>query len=363
METRSRFAGALDRLGPSGALALPRPWGTLALLGLGLTLGVGAAAGAAPLRVVATVPDLGSLARAVGGEDVDVTVLVKGPQDPHFLEPRPSFLTALHSADVFVVVGMELEVGWVPPLLRTARNPGILPGSPGYVDASTAIVPLEVPQGTVNRTMGDVHPFGNPHYLTDPINGLRVAALLRDRLSEQRPEAAAAFAERYRLFAGEVAARLVGPEAAAGRDPEELVRAVEEGRLAAVLGATPAGGWLGTVRSAAGRPTVEDHKMWEYFARRFGLEIVDTLEPKPGIAPTTSHLEEVVGTVQQRGVGLILTSPYFDPRHARWVSERTGARVVTLAHQSGALEGTPDYLATVDSNVRALAAALESHGS
>lgn len=352
METRSRCARALGRRRNA-----------VALLALGMTLGIDVAAGSAPLRVVATVPDLGSLAQAVGGEEVDVTVLVKGPQDPHFLEPRPSFVTALHAADVFVVVGMELEIGWVPPLLKTARNPGILPGSPGYVDASAAIVPLEVPQGAVNRAMGDVHPYGNPHYLTDPVNGLRVAALLRDRLSAERPEAAAAFAERYRRFAGEVATRLVGPEAAGGRDPEELVRAVEEGRLAAVLGGKPAGGWLGTLHAASGRPTVEDHKMWEYFARRFGLEIVDQLEPKPGIAPTTSHLEEVVGTVQQRGVGLILTSPYFDPRHARWVSERTGARVVTLAHQSGALEGTPDYLATVDTNVRALAEALGSHGA
>jgi ABC-type Zn uptake system ZnuABC Zn-binding protein ZnuA len=337
--------------------------GALALLAFHLALGAGAPARSVALDVVATVPDLGSLATTVGGEDVDVAVLVKGPQDPHFLEPRPSFVRALHDADVFVVVGMQLEIGWVPPLLKTARNPGILPGNPGYVDASGAIVPLEVPQGVIDRAMGDVHPYGNPHYLTDPVNGLRVAALLRDRFSELRPEDAAAFGERYRRFAEELAVRLVGRESAAGRDPEELVRAVEEGRLEALLGAAPDAGWLGILRSSTGHPTVEDHKMWEYFARRFGLEIVGTLEPKPGIAPTTSHLQQVVRTVQQRGVGLILTSPYFDPRHARWVSERTGARVVTLAHQAGALEGTPDYLATVDANVRALTEALGSHGT
>jgi ABC-type Zn uptake system ZnuABC Zn-binding protein ZnuA len=288
---------------------------------------------------------------------------VKGPQDAHFLEPRPSFVRALHEADVLVVVGMELEVGWVPPLLKTARNPAILSGSPGYVDASTAIVPLEAPQGTLTRAMGDVHPFGNPHYLTDPVNGVRVAALLRDRLSERRPEAAAGFADRYRRFASETAARLVGAEAVAGRDGEEVVRAVEEGRIDALLGGAPTGGWLGALRAAVGRPAVEDHKLWEYFARRFGLELVGTLEPKPGIAPTTSHLEQIVQVVQARGVGLILASPYFDPRHARWVAERTGARIVELAHQAGAREGAVGYLGAVDYNVRALAGALGGAGS
>jgi ABC-type Zn uptake system ZnuABC Zn-binding protein ZnuA len=336
---------------------------THAALVVSFALAAAVGARAEPLRVVATVPDLGSLVEAVGGEDVAVTVLVKGPQDPHFLEPRPSFVRALHEADAFVVVGMELEIGWVPPLLKTARNPAILPGGRGHVDASGAIVPLEVPQGAVSRAMGDVHPYGNPHYLTDPVNGLRVAALLRDRLSELRPEAAPAFAERYRRFAGELAARLVGADAARGRDGEELVRAVEDGRVAALLGEAPAAGWLGALRAAQGRPALEDHKLWEYFARRFGLELVGTLEPKPGIAPTTSHLEEVVRGMQQGGVGLILTSPYFDPRHARWVAERTGARVVELAHQAGAREGTPDYVATVDHNVRALAAALGGPGT
>lgn len=334
----------------------------LRALVLSAAMAVAAAAGAEPLRVVATVPDLGSLAGSVGGDGVRVTVLVKGPQDPHFLEPRPSFVRALHEADAFLVVGMELESGWVPPLLRTARNPRILPGSPGHVDASAAIVPLDVPQGELTRAMGDVHPYGNPHYLTDPVNGLRVAALLRDRFSALRPEGAEAFAGGYGRFAAELAERLVGAEAAAGRDPEAIARAVEEGRIEAFLGGTEVGGWLGAAHALAGQRALEDHKLWEYLARRFGLELAGTLEPKPGIAPTTSHLEEVVRTVGERGVRLILASPYFDPRHARWVAERTGARVVALAHQAGAREGTPDYLAAVDHNVRALAEATRGGG-
>jgi zinc/manganese transport system substrate-binding protein len=324
-----------------------------------LVLGLAAAADGEPIRVVATLPDLGDLATRVGGEEVAVTVLVKGPQDAHFLEPRPSFVRALHEADLFVLNGMELEVGWVPPLLQSARNPKILPGAPGYVDASRAITPIEVP-AAVSRAMGDVHPQGNPHYLTDPCNGVRVAALLRDRLAERDPAHAAGFAERYRTFAEELAGRLVGAEAARGRDPEAIVRAVEEGRVEALLGGPP-GGWLGAVAGPS-RAAVEDHKLWEYFARRFGLRPVATLEPLPGVAPTTSHLAEVVERMKTDRVRLILSSVYFDPRHASWVAERTGARIVPLAHQVGAREGTGDYVAAIDANVRALAEAI-AHGS
>jgi ABC-type Zn uptake system ZnuABC Zn-binding protein ZnuA len=316
-------------------------------------------AAAEPLRVVATLPDLGDLTARIGGPDVAVTTLVKGPQDAHFLEPRPSFVRALHEADLFVLNGMELEIGWVPPLLTTARNPQIVPGAAGYVDASRAILPIEVPSA-VSRAMGDVHPQGNPHYLTDPCNGLRVAALLRDRLAAADPAHAAAFAERYRAFGAELAARLVGAHAARDRDPEEIVRAVEEGRVEALLGGPP-GGWLGVVAGPP-RDTVEDHKLWEYFARRFGLRPVATLEPLPGVAPTTSHLAEVVARMQADQVGLILSSVYFDPRHAAWVAERTGAKIVPLAHQVGAREGTGDYLSAIDSNVRALGAAIGVHG-
>jgi zinc/manganese transport system substrate-binding protein len=324
-----------------------------------LVLGLAAAADGEPIRVVATLPDLGDLATRVGGEEVAVTVLVKGPQDAHFLEPRPSFVRALHEADLFVLNGMELEVGWVPPLLQSARNPKILPGAPGYVDASRAITPIEVP-AAVSRAMGDVHPQGNPHYLTDPCNGVRVAALLRDRLAERDPAHAAGFAERYRTFAEELAGRLVGAEAARGRDPEAIVRAVEEGRVEALLGGPP-GGWLGAVAGPS-RAAVEDHKLWEYFARRFGLRPVATLEPLPGVAPTTSHLAEVVERMKTDRVRLILSSVYFDPRHASRVAERTGARIVPLAHQVGAREGTGDYVAAIDANVRALAEAI-AHGS
>jgi ABC-type Zn uptake system ZnuABC Zn-binding protein ZnuA len=306
-------------------------------------------AAAGPLRIVATVPDLGELAREVGGDAVDVTVLTKGPQDPHFVEPRPSFIRALHDADLYLEVGMELEAGWAPTLLRAARNPKLLPGGAASLTASAAIRPLQVPTGRVDRSMGDIHVQGNPHFLVDPLNGLRVSAAIRDKLAALRPAEADALRERQRAFAARLLARLAGPELATARDPDELARALEDGAVPT----EQLGGWLAAARPLAGTAVVEDHAAWIYFATRFGLDVVATLEPKPGIAPTTGHLANVVETVEQRGAKLILVSPHFDARHARWVAERTGARVVELAHQSGAREGAGDYLGTIDYNLRA----------
>lgn len=324
----------------------------LVLFLLTAVLCVAEAGGAQTLRVVATTPDLGSIARSVARDVANVTVLVKGPQDPHFIEPRPSLVRVLHDADLLVVVGLELEIGWLPTLLRGARNPEVRPGGTGYVDASRVITPLDVPRGEVDRSMGDVHTLGNPHYLSDPINGLRVAALLRDRFSEARPAHTALFEARYLAFASELAMRLLGEPSAGEGDPEARVRAAERGAAQA------RGGWLANLRPADGPLAVEDHRFWAYFARRFGIELVGELEPHPGIAPTTRHLGEIVAVVRAREVPLILSTAYFDRDHAEWVAERTGARVVALAHQPGAREGTDDYLTTVDYNVRQVAEAL-----
>jgi zinc/manganese transport system substrate-binding protein len=320
-----------------------------------VTLLCAALAEAKPLRVVASVPDVADLARRVGGDEVTVESLVRGPQDAHFVDPRPTFVRLLHDADLYVEQGLQLEIGWSPVLLQSARNPRVRPpAGEGYVDASRAIVPLEVPAGVVDRSQGDVHPGGNPHYLSDPLNGLRVAKLLAERLSAARPGAAEKFAANAAAFERELLERLVGPELAARTPPAELVAAIEANRLDGT-----AGGWLGRMARARGVPAVQDHRLWPYFARRFGLELVAELEPIPGIAPTTAHLTEVVGLVKARGVRLLLASPYFDPRHARAVSERTGIPVVTLAHQTGALPGADDYLSTVERNVRAVAEALD----
>ncbi len=342
------------------------------LLGALFALLTGAAAGIAsrealgtlanPVRVVATIPDLGSLVHEIGSDAVAVTVVAKGREDPHFAEPKPSLVKLLSEADLFVQAGMNLEVGYAPVLLQSARNARVLPGNPGYVDASAAVTPLEVPAGPVDRSMGDIHPSGNPHYLLDPLNGLAVAALLRDRLSALRPEEASRFARQYQAFEDKLAAALVGPKLAAKYDARKLALLHEHGRLGEFLEQQgergDLEGWLGALLPYYGAKVVDDHNLWPYFARRFGIRVVGHLEPKPGIPPTTRHLSEIIEQMRSQGVRVILAAPYYDPRHAHFVAAATGARIAYLSHQTGGREGVDDYLNMIDYNVRALATAL-----
>jgi ABC-type Zn uptake system ZnuABC Zn-binding protein ZnuA len=303
---------------------------------------------------VTSVPDLADLVRQVGGDAVEATALVRGPQDPHFIEARPTFVRRLHDADLYVEVGLQLESGWSRTLLQSARNPRVRPGGEGYLDASQAITPLEVPTGSVDRSQGDVHPGGNPHYLADPVNGLRVARFLGEHLAAQRPDAAADITARTSAYEQALLGRLVGESLAAARSPNELVRALE----ADALDEPEVGGWLGRLAEARGVAAIQDHRIWPYFARRFGIRLVAELEP--GIAPTTRHLTQVVSLIERKDVRLLLASPYFDARHARTVAERTGLPIVTLGHQVGALPGTDDYLSLIDENVRRVEEALRA---
>jgi ABC-type Zn uptake system ZnuABC Zn-binding protein ZnuA len=330
---------------------------------LGLICGNALAQGnVQPLQVAATVPELGSLVREIGGDQVAVTVFAKGTEDAHFVEAKPSFIKTLSAADLFVETGMELELGWAPLLQQNARNAKVLPGAPGFIDASVVITPLEVPGGPVDRSMGDVHPAGNPHYLLDPINGLRVARLIRDKLSELRPERQKYFEERYADFRQRLGAALVGAVLAKKYDVEKLALLFEAGKLGDFLRSqgeeSLLGGWFGLMMPYRGAKAVGDHNMWPYFARRFGIAVVSFLEPKPGLPPTTKYLNELIESMRAQGVKVILANPYFDPRFAQFVAERTGAQVVNIAHMVGARPGTDDYIAMLDYDVRQLAAAL-----
>ncbi len=318
------------------------------------------------LQICATVPELGSLSREIGGDRVNVVVFAKGTEDPHFVEAKPSFIKSLSLCDAYVQVGMELEIGWAPVLLREARNGKVLSGARGHIDASSVISPLEVPNTPIDRSMGDVHPFGNPHFLLDPLNGLKVAALLRDRFGGIQPNSAAYFVERYNQFRQRLGTALVGEVLAKKYEFEKLALLFERGKLTDFLKSqgedTQLGGWFAALRPYHGVKVVIDHNMWPYFAERFGLHITDSLEPKPGIPPTTAHLSEVVNAMKANGVKVVLAAAYYDPRYVQFVSENTGAKVVTMAHQAGARPGTDDYLAFADHNVRQLAAALGSGG-
>lgn len=319
-----------------------------------------------PLRVFATTTDLADLTREVGGDHVSVVSMVLGREDAHFADARPSFIKELSQADLFIVVGLELEVGYVPLLLDNARNAKVMPGASGFLDASKAITPLLdanlVANGTVDRSMGDVHAAGNPHYLLDPLRGLEVARLIAAKLSALRPADTAYFNARFEDFRKRLAELLVGPELAAKYDAFKLVQLAEQGGLSAFLeqqgDSARLHGLIGAMLPFRGRKVVDDHQMWIYFAKRYGLEVVAHLEPKPGIPPTTTHLKEVIEQMKAEDVRVVIASPYYDPRHAAFVSQATGAHVAQLAHQTGGRDGTDTYLDMVAFNVRSIALEL-----
>jgi ABC-type Zn uptake system ZnuABC Zn-binding protein ZnuA len=336
---------------------------SLLLASLGLIGGNALAQGdGRPMQVAATVPDLGSLVREIGGDQVTVTVFAKGTEDFHSVEAKPSFIKTLSEADLFIQMGMEMELAWAPHLQQNARNAKVLPGARGFLDASTVITPLEVPSGPVDRSMGDVHPAGNPHYLVDPVNGLRVARLIRDKLIELRPERQKAFEDRYADFRQRLGTALVGETLAKKYDVEKLALLFEAGKLGDFLKSqgeeSLLGGWFGLMMPYRGAKAVADHNTWPYFARRFGISVIGFLEPKPGLPPTTKHLNELIESMRTQGVKVMLASPYFDPRFAQFVAERTGVQVVSMAHMVGARPGTNDYISMIDYDVRQLAGAL-----
>ncbi len=316
------------------------------------------------LKVCATVPELGSLAREVGGDRVTVITFAKATENAHFVEAKPSFIKSLSECDVYTQVGMELEIGWAPVLLRESRNGSVLPGARGYIDASTVISPLEVPTVAVDRSMGDVHPFGNPHYLLDPLNGLRVAGLMRDRFSALQPGSQQYFNDRYTAFRLRLGAALAGETLAKKYDIEKLAALFSHGKLSDFLKSQGEqallGGWFALLQPYHGVKLISDHNMWPYFTERFGLKLLGSLEPKPGIPPTTAHLNELVGIMKTNEVKAVLAAAYYDARYADFVSQNTGARVILMAHQAGARPGTEEYLSMADYNVRQLAAALGS---
>ncbi len=316
----------------------------------------------ARLNAVATVPELGSLVREIGGDQVAVTVFAKGTEDPHFVEAKPSFVKILSRADVFVQIGMGMEIGWAPTLLQQARNRRIVPGAAGYINASTVIAPLQVASGTVDRSMGDVHPEGNPHYLLDPVQSLAVAQLIRDRLSGLSPSHQAHFEARYTAFHQRLGASLVGESLATQYDVEKLALLANHGKLDAFLESQGElhllGGWLGRMRAYRGTRVVVDHNQWIYFTRRFGLNITGMMEPKPGLPPTTRHLRALIQDMRTQNVKLILLGTYFDPRHARFLAKHTDANVVNMAHQVGARPEADGYFRMMDYNIQQIQTVL-----
>ena len=298
-------------------------------------LAAGVLAAAAPARaalnVITTTEDLASIAQEVGGDKIKVESMARGYQDPHFVEAKPSFVFKLHGADLLIVVGRELEIGWLPPLIQQSRNAKIQPGSQGYLDASLGATILEIPTGTITRAMGDVHPQGNPHYWMDPENGKRIGKEIADKLSEIRPNDRAYFQQRLADFS----ARL---DAASKR-------------------------WLAQMAPFKGLKVVTYHRSFPNFAERFGLDIVGYVEPKPGIPPTPQHTLDLINEMKRQNVKVILVEPYFDLKTPNAIGRDTGAEVLVMPPSVGGTKEVTDYFKLFDYDINLLVEAIKKTGA
>jgi zinc/manganese transport system substrate-binding protein len=303
---------------------------SMSALALILAAGV-ASAETKPLQVVTTTEDLAAIVREVAGERAQVAALARGYQDPHFVDAKPSYMVQLKKADLFVEVGRDLEVGWAPGLLNGARNPKILPGAPGFVDASALVSILEIP-ASVSRAQGDVHPFGNPHYWLDPMNAAPIARVIRDALTRASPADEARFAQRCEDF-------------------EKRVTAATER-------------WKARARTLGldGMKVVTYHRSWSYFARAFGLEVVNFVEPRPGIPPAPGHVQSLIAQMKQGGVRLLVMEDFFDPRLPQRIAKDAGVPLAVLPTSVGADEKIRTYFDLFDRQLDLIAAALGAGG-
>ncbi len=283
-------------------------------------------AAAAKLKVVSTLSDFASLAQTIGGDRVETDSLAKGYQDPHFVEPKPSFILKIHAADLLIVAGLELEIGYLPPLLDQGRNDRVRPTGPGYLDASVGCEILEKPTTTVTRAMGDVHPYGNPHFWLDPQNGRVIARAIAGKLTELDPAGKDVFARNLAAFE----ARLNEAETR----------------------------WKRKMAPFAGTKVVTYHASWPNFAKYFDLNVVGYLEPKPGIPPTPQHKLEIINLMTAQKVPLILMEVYFDRKDPDFVASKTGAKVVVLTPSVGGEPEAKDYVSLFDTDIDRIVAAL-----
>ena len=300
-------------------------WGRTALLAA-TAISLTSTVATAQLKVVTSTTDLYDIARAVGGNLVKATHIGEGYEDPHFVQPKPSFILRLREGDVWAYVGLDLEIGWMPLLLDGARNNKIRAGAPGHINVST-IIPVLDANRAVDRSQGDVHPLGNPHYWLDPNNAEKIAELFRDRFSELDGKNAAT----YRANATAWIAKL---------------NAAEQG-------------WQADLAAMKDKPIVAWHTSWRYFAAYTGLKIVGFMEPKPGVPPSPSHLASLVATVKQTGAKVIIMEPFYDRKTADKVARETGATVLVVPPSVGGAKGLDDYIELMKNNIRVVAAAVK----
>jgi ABC-type Zn uptake system ZnuABC Zn-binding protein ZnuA len=305
------------------------PFTIVTVCGLVLgTLAFPIGAAAKKLNVVTSTTDMAALTQEVGGDKVTVESMAKGYQDPHFVEAKPSFLLKLRQADLLVVVGLQLEIGWLPPLVTQSGNPRIQVGARGYLDASQFAEILEIPQGTVTRAEGDVHPLGNPHYWLDPDNGRRIAKGIANKLREFDPADDAYFQQRLEDF-------------------DKRLTAAEQK-------------WDAEMKPYRGRKVVTYHRSFPNFAKHFGLVVIGYVEPRPGIPPTPSHTLETIQLMKRENCKVILVEPYFDLKTPQSIGRETGAQVVVYLPSVGGEKGVDDYFKLFDYDIGLLIKAFSA---
>jgi len=293
---------------------------------LSLALLAAAATGADKLKVVTTIPDLADMTRQIGGDQVDVTSLATGVEDIHAVPMKPSFAVTLNRADAVVLLGLEAEHAFLPALLEAARNPKILRDTPGYIDCSVYITPLDVPT-RIDRSLGDVHPMGNPHYNVDPVMGKEAARAIADGLSRLRPEHEANFKKNLAAFEAKL-------DAASARGERE----------AAPL---------------RGKKLVSYHPDLIYFAERFGMEPVGTIEIRAGVDPTPGHIADLEERMRREKVDLVVRELHYPAGLAETVARATGAKLVELPVMTGGVPEAKDYISFIDYDLHTMLKAVQ----
>jgi ABC-type Zn uptake system ZnuABC Zn-binding protein ZnuA len=341
------------------------------LLAIGVAGGTTAATDQAPpLKVVASLPTYGAIAREILGDKGTVTAIAQGDEDPHFVQPKPSFVALLRDADLFVTTGLDLEL-WVPALLDRAGNRKVSEGGPGYVPAYLGITLLEVPT-SLSRAAGDIHVDGNPHIHTDPLNGILIARNILAGLQRVSPENAAYFSAREQDFEKRVLEATMGPELVRILTPATAVNLLQSDRLYDFLAKQEyqgkplmdrLGGWLKQGAVFRGKEIACYHKEWAYFSHRFGVTCAEYIEAKPGIPPTPRHVQEVIALMKERKIPALFAANYFDRRQIATVADRTGATPVIVPESTDGAPGVNTYFDLMDTWITSLAAAFNGRAS
>jgi ABC-type Zn uptake system ZnuABC Zn-binding protein ZnuA len=318
------------------------------------------------LKVVTTSSAYVSIAEYIGGDKVEVAHIIKGYQDPHIVRPKPSLAVRLSEADLFVATGLDLEM-WAPSLVDMSNNPNIRSGQKGYVSAAAGIKIIETPV-TISRAEGDVHIYGNPHIHTSPLNGITIAENICVGLKKISPENSGLFDENLERFRNEIHKRTFGQNLVKLLGGKVLVNLALKGKLIGFLKKrnykgkpllSLLGGWMKEALPLRDRKIVTYHKNWGYFMQLFGLEVVDYLEPKPGIPPTPGHVANVIQKMTDMKIRVVLAANYFDKGKVRMVVDRVGALPVVVALAPGGQKGMDDFFEQFDIWIHELNAAFK----